>query len=110
MRRTLEVDDLDYAHVRIGVMAKNAYSVFLNGNRVVGYVWFDGARYRPFLIEGKNLKHLKKGKNVLCVMAFKEFSGILNPTGWPPEDGPAIGVIDCRIDGVKKSNLKRRER
>ena len=41
---------------------------------------------------------------MLAVFAYKEYPGIANPKGWPKT--PELGVIDCRIEGLKKSDLE----
>ena len=105
MRTTFDLEDVDFDYYRIGVMAKSAYHVYLNGHHVIGWNWYTGhPHYNPWMLKEEAAKHLKKGRNVLAVFAYKEYPGIANPKGWP--DTPELGVIDCRIEGLKKSDLE----
>jgi hypothetical protein len=111
MRKTFDLKDMDLGHdyYRIGVLAKSAYHVYLNGHRVITWNWYQGhPHYNPWMLDEEAAKHLKQGRNVLAVFAYKEYPGIANPKGWP--DTPDLGVIDCRIDGLKKSELEVEDR
>ena len=105
MRTTFDLKDVDFDYYRIGIMAKSAYHVYLNGHHVIGWNWYTGhPHYKPWMLKEEAAKHLKKGRNVLAVFAYKEYPGIANPKGWPKT--PELGVIDCRIEGLKKSDLE----
>jgi len=74
MRTTFEVDRLDYVAYRLCVLARQGFSVYLNGHKIHTYIWWkDEPFYRPIVLETQHAKHLKKGTNVLAAYANVQF-------------------------------------
>ena len=105
VRSVFEVADLkDYDYYRLNVLAKNGWRVWLNGTPVQSWTWYSKRKYIHYWLKKEQVdKLLKKGKNVLCVLVFKEYPGIANPKGWP--DTPELGAFDCYFQGLMHSEL-----
>jgi len=98
MRTTFEVDALDCDSYRLSILARQGFRVFLNGHEIHTYVWWkDMPHYRPIVLDSGQIKHLKKGTNVLAAYGNVEFD---NKTQAPS------GQMDLCIEGLKKSDLK----
>ena len=106
MRTTFDVDP-DHDYYRLSVLAKNGYSIYLNGHRIHSFVWWTSdAQYRQILLTEKETKQLKKGRNVLAVFAYKEYPKTIGPTDSRWKTVPELGVIDCYIEGLKESDRR----
>jgi alpha-galactosidase len=101
MRTTFEVDNLDYEHFRLAILARLGYIIYLNGKEINNYYWYYGPCYRTRkkgYTEGfgpDNLP-LKKGTNLLAIYANATFPGKTSP--------PV--VIDADIEGLTKEGAK----
>jgi hypothetical protein len=96
MRTTFEVEDLNFDSYRIAVLARQGFHVFLNGEKIHTYIWWqDKPFYRSIVLEAEQVKHLKKGTNVLAVYANDQYD--LNS----PEH---YAAIDVRIEGITKAD------
>ena len=106
VRSVFEVADLkEHDYYRLNVLAKNGWRVWLNGTPVKGWTWYSKRKYKHYWLDKEQVeKLLKKGKNVLCVLVFKEYPGIANPKGWP--DTPELGAFDCYFQGLMHSELE----
>ena len=104
MRTRIDVKE-KYDYYQVRVLAKNGYEVYLQGQQIYGFGWWQNfPNYRAILVTDEVKKHLKQGVNILAVRAGKEYPGIANPNGWP--DTPELGVIDCYLEGMKASDLE----
>ena len=98
MRTTFDVDNLDYEQFRISVLARNGFRIYLNGEPIHQYIWWkDNPYYRSILLGENELKHLKKGKNVLAVYA-----------NWHADKRhpEPYNAVDVAIEGITAEGLE----
>jgi hypothetical protein len=98
MRTTFDVDKLDYEQFRISVLARNGFRIYLNGEPIHQYVWWkDDPKYRSIILGENEIKHLKKGKNVLAVYA-----------NWHADKRrpEPFNAVDVAIEGIAAEGLK----
>lgn len=101
MRTSFEVDDLSYDSYRIAVLARQGFHIYLNGQKIHTYIWWqDKPQYRSIVLSEEQVKHLRKGKNVLAVYGNDQYD--LNSTD-------RYGAIDVWIEGITKSDKERLE-
>ena len=75
MRTTFEVNDLNYVMVRIAILARQGFHVYLNGHRIHTYIWWkDEPYYRAIVLGNEETQYLKKGVNVLAAYANDQYS------------------------------------
>lgn len=99
MRTKFEVEDLNFDSYRIAILARQGFHVYLNGQRIHTYIWWmDDPYYRSIVLEKEEIKHLKKGKNVLAAYANDQYD--LNS----PEH---YAAIDLRIEGITKADQEK---
>ena len=97
MRTTFEVDNLDYAALRISVLARQGFHIYLNGHKINTYIWWkDEPQYRPIPLEPGHVKHLKKGKNVLAIYANAEYDR---------RTEACFATTDLMIEGIGQADL-----
>ena len=99
MRTTFEVEDLNYDSYRIAVLARQGFHVYLNGEKIHTYIWWqDKPQYGSIVLEEEQIKHLKKGKNVLAVYANDQYD----------LDSPEhYAAVDARIEGITKADQEK---
>ena len=98
MRTTFDLDAVDCDSYRLSILARQGFRVYLNGHAIETYVWWkDMPHYRPIVLDAGQIKHLKKGTNVLAAYGNVEYD---NKTHEP------CGQMDLFIEGLKKSDLK----
>lgn len=96
MRTTFEVEDLNYDSYRIAVLARQGFHIYLNGERIHTYIWWkDNPYYRSIVLEAEQIKHLRKGKNVLAIYANDQYA---------PESPNRYAAIDVWIEGITKED------
>ena len=99
MRTTFEIEDLNCESYRIAVLARQGFHVFLNGQKIHTYIWWqDKPQYGSIVLGKEQIKHLKKGENVLAVYANDQYD--LNS----PEH---YAAIDVRIEGITKADQEK---
>ncbi|MEY4566087.1 MAG: hypothetical protein RLY14_1057, partial [Planctomycetota bacterium] len=99
MRTTFEVEELNYDSYRIAVLARQGFHIYLNGQKIHTYIWWqDKPQYRSIVLNEDEVKHLKKGKNVLAVYANDQYD--LNSTDH-------YAAIDVRIEGITKEDKEK---
>jgi hypothetical protein len=99
MRTTLEVDDLSYHSYRIAVLARQGFHVYLNGHKIHTYIWWqDRPQYGSIVLTEDQIKHVKKGRNVVAVYANDQYS---------PESPEHYAAIDLRLEGITKADQKK---
>jgi hypothetical protein len=97
MRTTFEVADLDYAAYRLAVLSRQGFEIYLNGQLINRYIWWQNKPfYRAISLGENHVKHLKKGKNVLAAYANVEYH---RKTGEP------FNAIDVRLEGISNQGL-----
>jgi HEAT repeat protein len=96
MRADFELESTDHDYYRLKVLANQGFRVYLNGHPIHTYIWWNNTpHYRPIGLKDQHIQHLKKGKNLIAIYANCAY----------PDQGPAVGQIDIRIEGLKKSDL-----
>ena len=99
MRTTFEVESLNFDSYRIAVLARQGFRIYLNGQEIHTYIWWqDKPQYGSIVLEEDQLKHLKKGKNVLAVYANDQY-GLESPKHY--------AAIDVWIEGITKADQKK---
>jgi len=99
MRTTFEVEDLNCDSYRIAVLARQGFHVYLNGQKIHTYIWWqDKPQYGSIVLGEEQIKHLKKGKNVLAVYANDQYD---------LESPEHYAAIDVRIEGITKADQKK---
>jgi hypothetical protein len=96
MRSTFEVEDLTCDSYRLAILARQGFHVYLNGQKIHTYIWWqDKPQYGSLVLKAEQIKHLKKGKNVLAVYANDQYE----------EKSPErYAAIDMRIEGITKAD------
>ena len=95
MRTAFDVESLDYDFFRFSILANRGYRIYLNGQEIHTYGWWnDTPTYAPLPLGPNELKNLKKGNNVLAVYANAYYL-----------DNVPVGQLDVRLEGLKKSDL-----
>jgi alpha-galactosidase len=95
MRTTFEVEELDYDSYRIAILARQGFHVYLNGHKLHTYIWWqDSPRYGSIVLQDEQIRHLKKGKNVLAAYANDQYSAN------SPE---RYAALDLRLEGITKA-------
>ena len=99
MRTTFEVENLNCDSYRIAVLARQGFRVYLNGQEIHASGWGqDKPQYGSIVLEEEQIKHLKKGKNVLAVYANDQYS---------PDSPEHYAAIDVRIEGITKADQQK---
>jgi hypothetical protein len=99
MRTTFEVEKLDCASYRIAVLARQGFRVYLNGQEIhASGGGQDKPQYGSIVLEEEQIKHVKKGKNVLAVYANDQYD---------LESPEHYAAIDVRIEGITKADQKK---
>jgi hypothetical protein len=99
MRTTFEVEELNYESYRLAILARQGFHVYLNGQKIHSYGWWqDKPQYGSIVLNADQIKHLKKGKNVLAVYANDQYA---------PESPDHYAAIDARIEGITKADQEK---
>jgi alpha-galactosidase len=99
MRTTFEVEDLNCESYRIAVLARQGYHIYLNGQKIHTYIWWaDKPQYGSIVLKEEQIKHLKKGKNVLAVYANDQYD---------LESPEHYAAIDVWIEGITKADMQK---
>lgn len=99
MRTTFEVEDLNCESYRIAVLARQGFHVYLNGHKLHTYIWWqDRPQYGSIVLGKEQIKHLKKGKNVLAVFANDQYD-LKTPEHY--------AALDVRIEGITKADQEK---
>jgi hypothetical protein len=97
-RTTFEVEKLDYDSYRLMILNPQGFKVYLNGQQIVGYGWWqNNPHYAPWPLGSGEAAHLKKGTNVIAVYTNVEYH---DQTKEP------FGQLDCYFEGLKLSDLE----
>ena len=99
MRTTFEVEDLNVDSYRIAVLARQGFHIYLNGQKIHTYIWWqDKPQYGSIVLGKEQIQYLKKGKNVLAAYANDQYD--LNS----PEH---YAAIDLRIECISKADQEK---
>lgn len=99
MRTTFEVEDLDFESYRIANLARQGFHVYLNGEKIHTYIWWQDKPLYGSIVLGKDqVKHLKKGKNVLAVYANDQYE---------KTSAQRYAAVDMRIEGITEADRKK---
>ncbi len=99
MRTNFEVEDLNFDSYRMAILARQGLHVYLNGHKIHTYIWWqDKPQYGSLVLKNEQIKHLKKGKNVLAVYANDQYD---------PSSPERYAAIDVRIEGITKANREK---
>ena len=99
MRTSFEVENLNCDSYRIAVFARQGFRVYLNGQEIHTYIWWqDRPQYGSLVLTEEQIKHLKKGKNVLAVYANDQYD---------LESPEHYAAIDVGIEGISKADQKK---
>ena len=99
MRTTFEIEDLNGESYRIAVLARQGFHVYLNGQKIHTYIWWqDKPQYGSIVLGKEQIKHLKKGENVLAVYANDQYD-----TKSPEH----YAAMDVRIEGITKADQEK---
>ena len=99
MRTTFEVEDLNCDSYRIAILARQGFHVYLNGQKVQTYIWWqDRPQYGSIVLGKDKTQHLKKGKNVLAVYANDQYDL------QSPEHYAAVNVW---LEGITKADQEK---
>jgi hypothetical protein len=99
MRTTFEVEDLNCDSYRIAILARQGFHVYLNGQKIHTYIWWqDSPRYGAIILGADQIKYLKKGKNVLAVYANDQYD-LKSPEHY--------AAMDLRVEGITKADQKK---
>ncbi len=95
MRTTFKLNDLDWDYVRISVLSRQGYHIYLNGQKIQTYIWWKNApHYRKIALGAQHIRHLKKGVNTLGVYGNVEY-----------QKGETLGQIDVFLEGLKEKDI-----
>lgn len=99
MRTTFDVDHLDYTAYRLAVLARQGFHVYLNGQKIHTYIWWqDKPQYRSIVLEEEQAKHLKQGRNVLALYANDQYA---------PDSPNRYAALDAWIEGITEVDQKK---
>ena len=99
MRTTFEVEDLNFDSYRIAVLARQGFHIYLNGQKIHTYIWWqDKPQYGSIVLGKEQIKHLKKGKNVLAVYANDQYD-LKSPERY--------AAIDVRIESITNADQEK---
>ncbi|MEY3175881.1 MAG: hypothetical protein RLZZ436_3795 [Planctomycetota bacterium] len=101
MRTTFEVEELSYDSYRIAVLARQGFHVYLNGKKIHTYIWWkDKPYYRSIVLDESQIKHLRKGKNVLAIYANDQYA---------PDSPQHYSALDVRIEAISRADKEKLE-
>ena len=97
MRTTFRLEDVDCDFVRISVLMKQGYRIYLNGHEIHTYVWWENTpHYRRIALGPEQTQYLRKGNNLLAVYCNVEY-----------QKGETLGLADVFLEGLKEEDLTR---
>ncbi len=99
MRTTFEVEDLDCHSYRIAILARQGFHVYLNGHKIHTYIWWqDSPRYGSIVLNDEQVRHLKKGRNVLAAYANDQYSRT---------SAERYAAMDLRIECITRADQEK---
>jgi hypothetical protein len=98
---TVAEADLKKDYYRLRILCPAGYHVYLNGHKIQSYVWFkDEPYYREILLNPDQVKHLKRGVNILAVYSYVRYI-----EDKKSKDYSTIGQVDAYIEALNKADL-----
>jgi hypothetical protein len=102
MRTNFEVKDLDHDCYRISILANQGYRVYLNGQEIHSFAYFEFyPKYNRVMLEKKDARHLKKGSNTLAVFSCVRFEQ--DPKA--DQQYHPIGQMDLFVEGLRMEEI-----
>jgi hypothetical protein len=102
MRTTFDVPDPDVDCLRIRILSDQGYHIYLNGEKIHSYGWFQHyPEYENIMLTEPLKKHLKKGANTLAVHCNVRFEQDREIATYH-----RVGQIDLSIEGLKTEDLE----
>ncbi|MCY3013821.1 MAG: hypothetical protein NT171_03825 [Planctomycetota bacterium] len=99
MRTTFEVEDLNGDSYRIAVLARQGFHIYLNGQKIHTYIWWqDKPQYGSIVLGKEQIQYLKKGKNVLAAYANDQYD-LKSPEHY--------AAIDLRIECITRADQEK---
>ena len=99
MRTNFEVENLNFDAYRIAVLARQGFHVYLNGQKIHTYIWWqDKPQYGSIVLGEEQIKHLKIGKNVLAVYANDQYER---------DSTEHYAAVDVWIEGITKADKEK---
>ncbi len=99
MRTTFDVEDLTCDSYRIAILARQGFHVYLNGQKIHTYIWWqDRPQYGSIVLGKDKIQHLKKGKNVLAVYANDQYD-LQSPEHY--------AAVDVWIEGITRADQEK---
>jgi len=101
MRTTFEVDDddLNFNEYRIAILARQGFNVYLNGNKIHTYDWWQAKPCYGSIVLGQDqVKFMKKGKNVLAAYANDQYG---------PNASEHYAALDLWIEGISGADREK---
>lgn len=96
MRTAFELDAIDCESYRLSILARQGFSVYLNGQKIHTYIWWKtDPYYRAIMLTENETKYLKKGVNVLAAYANVQYD---------KKSNEPYASIDLSIEGVTKAD------
>jgi hypothetical protein len=94
IRSSFELDSTDFDYVRIRVLARQGFDIYLNGTKIHTYIWWADPEYRKIMLENHHKALLRKGTNHLAILVGSDYL-----------DGVHVGQIDLYLEGLRKEDL-----
>ena len=99
MRTNFDIDELNHDSYRLAVLARQGFHVYLNGARIHTYIWWqDKPFYRSIVLDEDQVRHLRKGRNVLAVYANDQYVA---------ESPDHYAAVDAWIEGITKADQQK---
>jgi len=108
MRTAFDIEATTYDFVRIRVLAKQGYYIYLNGHQIGSYVWWQHSpQYTSIMLGPDETKWLKKGRNVLAVYTNVDYPECYEPHRRSQIVGKALGQADAYLEGLNMKDLSK---
>jgi hypothetical protein len=100
MRTKFSVDSLNYEAYRLSVLARQGFSIYLNGHLIHKYIWWkNDPYYRAIILKPNEVRHLREGENVLAAYAN-------NHMRMDDKTLETFASIDMSIEGIDKAGME----
>ena len=102
MRTNFEVKDLDHDCYRISILANQGYHIYLNGQKIHTFAYFEFyPKYNRIMLDKNDARHLKKGSNTLAVFSCVRFEQ--DPKA--DQQYHPIGQMDLFVEGLRMAEI-----
>ena len=102
MRTNFEVKDLDHDCYRISILANQGYHIYLNGQKIHTFPYFNFyPKYDRIMLDKNDARHLKKGSNTLAVFSCVRYEQ--DPKA--DQQYHPIGQMDLFVEGLRMEEI-----